>query len=775
MLNRWWLYLLSPFLLVALLGTFLAGFTAVLAYPNLPTLEALTDYQPKVPLRVYSAEGIQIGEFGEERRALVRIDAVPVKMLQAIIAAEDERFYRHKGVDYIGVLRAAYSNFAAGGTRQGASTITMQVARNFFLSKEKTLMRKFNEALLAFKIEHSLSKDEILQLYINQIYLGQRAYGFAAAAQIYFGKNLEHLNLAEMAVLAGLPKAPSTFNPVVNPERSKLRQRYVLRRMLELGYVTQEDYDEATTQVIAVTREQKQYLAGADYIAEMVRQAMFERYHDDAYAKGFKVFTTLRKSHQEAAYAALRDGVDAHDKRHGYRGPEGFFDLSGQIADENLEEMLQDQVENVDFRAAIVLEANQRFVKIYRKGGGLFEIAGDGLSFVQKFLGSQVAPNQRIRRGALVRVHKTPNGNWEVAQLPAVEAALVAINPWDGAILSLVGGFDFNLSQFNHVTQAFRQPGSCFKPFIYSAALEKGFTPATIVQDAPITFDAEQTGSKSWEPKNYEDEYAGPMRLRPALAKSKNMVSIRVLQAIGPQYAQDYITRFGFDPELHPPYLTLALGAGSATPLQLVAGYAVFANGGYKVKPYFIDRIEDARGATIVRAKPLRAGEGAQRVIDVRNAFIMGSLMQDVIRVGTGSRAMQLGRNDLAGKTGTTNDLVDAWFSGYQRNLVAVSWIGFDNPHTLGKNETGAQAALPIWMNYMGKVLKNVPEELSPVPEGVVATNIDPDTGLRTPGNKGGLLEYFFQESVPAEVGADNPPGGTDAAEAIDKIKDQIL
>jgi len=765
-----WLRLIAfPALLLAglvVIASALLGLMVLLAYPNLPSLEALTDYQPKVPLRVYSAEGILIGEFGEERRAIVTIGEVPELMKHAILAAEDERFYQHTGVDYLGVIRAAYSNLTTGGKRQGASTITMQVARNFFLSSEKTLTRKLYEALLAFKIEASLSKDEILQIYINQIYLGQRAYGFAAAAQIYYGKALKDINVAEAAMLAGLPKAPSSFNPVVNPKRAKQRQLYVLRRMHELGHLTDTQFAETQKAQIVVKNEINEYALRAEYVAEMVRQMLYERFADDVYTKGYRIYTTITKTDQEAAYAALRRGVLDYDKRHGYRGPEGYIELPQEgPPDEAIEEALADESDSDDLLAAVVLEASPRQVRAYRRGGELVTITGDGLKFAQKMLDGKTAPNKTIRRGALIRIQKDEKHNWQILQLPEAEAALVAVSPIDGSVRALVGGFDFNRNKYNHVTQAWRQPGSSFKPFIYSAALEKGFTPATIVNDAPVVVDAAHTGGQTWEPHNYDGKYDGPIRLRTGLAKSKNMVSIRVLQAIGPRYAQDYITRFGFDADKHPPYLTMALGAGSVTPWQMARGYAVFANGGYRIEPYVVQRIVDDRGNILAQAQPPRAGDESLRVIDARNAFIMDSMMHDVVRYGTAARAMSLGRKDLAGKTGTTNDLVDAWFAGYQPTLVAIAWIGFDQPRKLGNSETGSAAALPIWMNYASKALRGVAEMFQNLPEGIASVNVNPDTGQAASDSK--MTEYFYRENVPIAPKLDVPEGGTRSPEEI--------
>lgn len=750
----------------------------ILAYPDLPSLEVLTDYRPKIPLRVYTAEGALIGEFGEERRALIKMAAVPKPMRLAILAAEDDRFYSHGGVDYMGVMRAALANLTAGGAREGASTITMQVARNFFLSGEKTLTRKFSEALLALKIEHYLSKDQILELYVNQIYLGQRAYGFSAAAQTYFGRPLERLTVAEVAMLAGLPKAPSRYNPVVNPKRAKIRQQYVLRRMHDLKYITDAEYQSALAQPLVVKREVHNSEVNADFAAEMVRQAMFERYQEAIYSSGMKVYTTLLKADQDAANLALRQGVLDYDRRHGYRGPEGFVELpvGAPNPEERLEDALADADESNGLVPAIVLEAGLKQVKCYIKGGETVQIGNDGLKFVLKSLADNASPKTRLRRGALIRVQKDVKLGWQILQLPQIESALVSVVPQDGAIRALVGGFDFNRSKFNHVTQAWRQPGSSFKPFIYSAALEKGLTAATVINDAPIVVDSAQTGGQVWEPKNFDGEYAGPIRLRTALTKSKNLVSIRVLQSIGPSYAQDYIARFGFSPEQHPPYLTMALGAGSVTPMQMAAAYSVFANGGYRTQPYLIDRIVDAHGALVAQVKPKRAGDGgAERAIDARNAFIMTSIMRDVVRFGTGARAMQLKRQDLAGKTGTTNDQVDAWFTGFNPGLVAVAWIGFDLPRSMGGAETGAQAALPIWMGYMGKALKGVPEADLVVPEGVATVKINPQSGRRVPGGSEGILEYFYQENIPAEQTGliEGFFGG--GGKSAEEVKDQLF
>lgn len=759
---RWILYPLALIAgLVAIGGAILAIVLAI-AYPNLPSLEVLTDYQPKIPLRVFSADGALIGEFGEERRAVVRIAEVPEVMKQAILSAEDERFYQHGGIDTLGVLRAAYSNIIGGGKRQGASTITQQVARNFFLSAEKTYTRKLYEALLSFKIEANLSKDQILELYINQIFLGQRAYGFAAAAQIYFGKSLHDLTAAEAAMLAGLPKAPSAYNPVVNPKRARLRQQYVLRRMHELGYLDDARYDAALKQTLVVKRDASEFSVHAEYVAEMARQMAAERFPDDVYTRGLRVYTTILKADQEAAFASVRRGVFDYDRRHGYRGAEAYLDLSEVKSeqDEALDELLQDVTDVDDLHPAIVLEAGAKQIRAYRRGGEIVTLAGDGLKFAARMLDDKAPPNKRLKRGALIRVQRDDKGAWQIAQMPEVEAAFLSADPHSGAIRALVGGFDFNRNKFNHVTQAWRQPGSSFKPFIYSASLEKGFTPATIIEDEPIVFPASVTGSQAWEPKNYDGKYEGPMTMRTGLAKSKNMISIRVLEKIGVQYAQDYITRFGFDADKHPPYLTMALGAGSVTPWQMVSAYSIFANGGYRITPFIVSEIRDEKNRVLAQAQPTPAGDEELRAIDARNAFVMDSMMRDVTLYGTAARASAtLKRRDLAGKTGTTNEHVDAWFCGYQQTVVGCSWIGFDQPKNLGNGETGGTAALPTWINYMSRVLKNVPESFMPQPDGLVAVD--------TPGRaKGPGKEMFYKENLPAEPPAELPSG--DNGPAVD-------
>lgn len=748
-------------MMVGALSVFaLIGVAAALIYPTLPSLEALTDYQPKLPLRVYSEDGYLIDEFGEERRAYIKIENVPQNMKDAVLAIEDRRFYQHSGVDFKGILRAIKNNIT-GRSHEGASTITMQVAKNFFTTPngKRTIITKINEAMLALKIEHTLSKDKILELYINQIYLGQRAYGFGAAAQVYYGKPLEKLNLAETALLAGLPKAPSGYNPFVNPKRAKTRQQEVLRDMYRFGFIKEPVYNAALKQPLRFKASKQARDLAADYVAEIVRESLYTQYKDDIYSSGLSVYTTIRKANQEAANAAIREGVLDYDSRHGFRGPEKTLDLSTIMAENptgGLDDALDDFEESNGFIPAIVTSLSPKSVHVHTKTGEDIEITSKGLALVTRTLNEKDPAKRLLKAGAVIRVTRSPgskdSNGWRIVQLPQVESALIALDPETGAVRALVGGFDFNRNKFNHVTQAWRQPGSSFKPFIYSAAIEKGFTPATIVEDSPLNFSAQETGEKAWSPRNFDNTFEGPIRLRQALTKSKNLVSIRVLQSIGPSYAQDYITRFGFAAKDHPAYLTMALGAGSVTPWQMATAYAVFANGGYRVKPNLITKIVDQHGKVLAETKFIKAGQGAPRVIDARNAFIMNSMMQDVIRRGTATRALQLGRTDIAGKTGTTNDHFDAWFAGYSPKQVAITWVGYDKPRPLGGSETGGAAALPIWIKYMATALRGLPDVELPIPDGVMALRIDPTTGIRADNDENGIYEYFYHENPPPEV-----------------------
>ena len=691
------------------------------AYPNLPDISDLSDYRPKLPMRVYSADGVVIGEFGEERRSLTPIKDIPKVMKDAVLAIEDARFFSHGGVDYLGVVRAGLANVGRSKS-QGASTITMQVARNVYLSAEKSYTRKIYEILLTFKLEHLLSKDQILEIYMNQIFLGNRAYGFAAASDAYFGKPLKDVTIAEAAMLAGLPKAPSAYNPIVNPKRARARQLYIIERMEDNGFITSAQATAAKAEELTVKTGPDAGRVHAEYIAESVRQLVFNQYGEQTYTRGLNVYTTLRASDQSVAYKALRKGIMDYERRQIYRGPEKFIDLPAnpQEVEEAIDDALTDNPDNGDIMSAVVLDANPQRILAMRQNSESVEIVSEGLKPAQSGLAEKAAPNIKIRRGAVIRVARTPKGTWEITQLPEVEGAFVALDPRDGAIRALVGGFDFEKNKFNHVTQAWRQPGSSFKPFIYSAALEKGFTPATVVNDSPLFFDAGVTGGQPWEPKNYDGTFEGPMNLRTALKKSKNMISIRILQAIGASYGQEWITNFGFEAEKHPAYLTMALGAGSVTPMQMATAYSVFANGGYRINPYLITKITDQKGKVLVAPKAPVLDESA-RGIDARNAFIMSSLLQEVTRSGTAAKAQAtLKRPDLYGKTGTTNDSIDTWFVGFQPTLTAAVWMGYDTPKKLGDRETGGGLSLPIWIDFMAYALKGVPVSEPPVPSGVV-------------------------------------------------------
>ena len=756
-LRRWSLWALglvgggiaAVFLLVAL--------ALALAYPNLPDISGLTDYRPKLPMRVLSTDGVLLGEFGEERRNYLPIQQIPKLMQEAVLAIEDARFYQHGGVDYLGVIRAGLANVGESRS-QGASTITMQVARNFYLSTEKTFTRKIYEILLALKIESALSKEKILEIYMNQIFLGHRAHGFAAASEIYFGKTLDKISVAEAAMLAGLPKAPSAYNPINNPRRATIRQQYIIERMYDTGYITEEQRDAAKAEKLRI-RPVTESATHAEFVAEAARQLIFSQYGDEAYSRGLNVYLTLNSAEQNTAYRALRRGILDYEKRQVYRGPEAYADLPGDAKelDARIAEALTDHPANDELLAAVVLDADPKKVTAILQSGESIAILGEGLKPATSGLSDKGNPKTRIRRGAVIRVVKGPKqkdgGEWTITQLPEVEGAFVSMDPRTGQVHALVGGFDYAKNKFNHVTQAWRQPGSSFKPFIYSAALEKGFTPATVVNDAPLFFDAGSTGSQPWEPKNYDGKFEGPMPLRTALAKSKNMVSIRVLHSIGVKYAQEWITRFGFEAEKHPAYLTMALGAGSVTPMQMAQGYSVFANGGYRVAPQLIAKITDNKGRLLYEALPVALTDDA-RAIEPRNAFLMSSLLQEVTRSGTAARAQAtLKRPDIYGKTGTTNDSMDAWFAGYQKDLVAIVWIGYDQPRKLGDRETGGGLSLPVWIEYMAAALKGKPvDELTP-PEGIVNVNGEWFYEEYTAGS--GVRELANEPNVPSATSED--------------------
>jgi penicillin-binding protein 1A len=742
--------------LAGLLGLLLlVGVALAVAYPQLPEISSLTDYRPKLPMRVFSSDGVLLGEFGEERRNFTPIKQIPQVMKDAVLAAEDARFYQHGGVDYKGVARAALENLRDARS-QGASTITMQVARNFYLSTEKTFTRKIYEILLALKIESVLSKDQILELYMNQIFLGQRANGFASAAEIYFGKKLSDVTVAEAAMLAGLPKAPSAYNPIVNPKRATLRQRYIIERMADNGFITEAQHDAAIAQVLRY-RVHNDVPVHGEYLAEAARQLVFTQYGEESYTRGLNVYLTADAGTQTAAYKALRRGLIDYELRQVYRGPEAYIDLPADAAllDARVAEALTDHPDNDDLRAAVVLEAGPRKVVAMLQSGDTITVTGEGLKPVTSGLSDKAGPKVQIRRGAVVRALRGsgPKNEWTLTQVPEVEGALVAIDPRNGAVRALVGGFDYGKNKFNHVTQAWRQPGSSFKPFIYSAALEKGFTPATMVNDAPLFFDAGSTGSQPWEPKNYDGKFEGPMPLHTALAKSKNMVSIRVLRAIGTEHAHDWIKQFGFEADKHPPYLTMALGAGSVTPLQMATAYSVFANGGYQVLPRLITRLTDSKGRLLLETTAPALEESA-RVLDARNAFVMGSLLQEITRSGTAAKAQAtLKRPDLYGKTGTTNDSMDAWFAGYNPTLTAVVWIGYDNPRKLGDRETGGGLALPVWIDLMQHALRNVPVQEPDPPEGVV--NVGGLWMFDEFGGNRGVASVGLEDKLPPAPNAD--------------------
>lgn len=775
---------------MALLGAVATGIAYLVVAPGLPSIEALRDIRLQVPMRVYSKDGMLLAEFGEVRRMPVRYEDTPQLMIRAVLAAEDDRFFEHPGVDYQGILRAVANLIRTGEKSQGGSTITMQVARNFFLSSEKTYLRKLSEIFLALRIEHELDKEEILELYLNKIYLGNRAYGVSSAAQTYYGAALQDLTLEQMAMIAGLPKAPSRSNPIADPQRAMIRRNYVLRRMHDLGFIDAAERDAAMQTEDVARLHALSTEVDADHMAEMVRLYVVDRYGEEAaYTGGLKITTTLDSRLQQSAMRALRETLLEYDRRHGYRGAESRLDAATLGNAEALQAALAKIPSDAVLIPAAVTAVGERDVEIAFADGTRSQIGWDGLSWARRQLDSdRRGPPPRnagdiLHPGDLIRVAVGSEG-WRLAQQPQAEGALVALDPETGAVTALAGGFDFRRSHFNRATQALRQSGSAFKPFIYSAALEKGYTPASMINDAPVVFD-DPALEDTWRPGNYSGEFFGPTRLRVALMNSRNLVSIRLLSAIGIRPAVDHARRFGFSDASLPRDLSLALGSGTATPLQIATGYAVFANGGFLVAPYFIEEIRDDSDAVIYRAAPdvvcrecetdpsiaaafdvsveaakshaAEQGEElptlprlARRVISPQNAYLMTSMMQDVIARGTGVRARQLGRGDLAGKTGTTNDLHDAWFAGYNADLVAVSWLGFDQPRSLGNGETGSRAALPMWIHFMREALLGVPERPLVRPPGLVTVRIDPETGLLAGSDrKDGIFETFQAELVP--------------------------
>ncbi len=855
------------------------GFTSLLGLylylePKLPSIEGLSDIQLQVPLRVYSSEGGLIAEYGEKRRAPKAIDDIPLDLRRAFLAAEDDRFYVHPGVDYQGILRAIMVMATTGKRGQGGSTITMQLARNFYLSREKTFGRKLNEIFLALKIEQQLSKDQILELYLNKIYLGNRAYGVAAAARVYYGKSLEELNLAQLSMIAGLPKAPSRYNPIVNPKRALIRRNYVLKRMLELGFVSEADVRFAKAQPATAGLHDSPVDVSAPYVAEMVRHEITQQFGDDAYIKGLNVFTTIDGRLQQAANMSLRHALRNYDIRHGYRGASRNINLAEddtELSSEESEALWRDAVEDLGtvggLHAALVLEVAEQTARVYLRGGRLINLDWEGLKWAKPFIDRnrqgkdpQTAADI-LKRGDIIRIYKE-QGRWFLGQIPEIQGALTSLRSNDGALQALVGGYDFHFSKFNRAVQAKRQAGSSFKPFVYSAALSRDYTAASIINDAPVVFhDPALEGT--WRPENYSGKFFGPTRLRVALFKSRNLVSIRILRAIGVSYATKFAKRYGFDSTLLPHDLSLALGSGELSPIQLSTGYAVFSNGGYKIKPYFIQRIEDIDGNVLFEADPavacvsceleargivlppqaddesnesqemriqeqllsqalqkqqvidqkinqkkaLNSADGstleaddsaqtaagnasgdnpggnmletggddapglsyklpkqAERAVDGRIIYIMNTILQDVIKRGTGRRARVLGRNDLHGKTGTTNDQKDAWFNGFNGKLVATVWVGFDQQQrSLGNYETGSKAALPMWIEFMKTALKGMPEAIMERPEGLVNVKINAETGeLASADDTNVVFEVFREELAPKQIAGGSISTGSD-------------
>ncbi|MEK9134082.1 MAG: penicillin-binding protein 1A [Pseudomonadota bacterium] len=804
-------------------GVVMLTLVALILTPTLPALDDLSGAQLKVPMRVYTSDGQLIAEFGEEKRIPVRIDEVPDLLIKSVLAAEDRSFFYHHGVDFAGILRATLHNLRTQSAGQGASTITMQVARNFFLSPEKTYSRKIKEILLAFKIERELSKEQILELYFNKIFLGHRAYGFAAAAQVYYGKTLKELTLPEMAMLAGLPKAPSRDNPLTNPDNAVERRNAILRQMQNLGFIDEAAYTQAVNTPLAAGKHAYKFNVEAPYVAEMVRQYMIQAYDEKTYAGGFHVYTTINTNDQQAAVKALRDGLLEYERRHGYRGPAGRVTVRGEPDKEHLDDVLKDYRVVGDLLPGVVFKVDEKSAQVYTQDGTIAEIGWPGLAWARAYIDENTlgaAPKKAadvLKSGDIIYLEAIENpalqqeiGPWRLAGIPEVSGALVSLRPSDGAVLALTGGFDFYQSGFNRVTQAERQPGSSIKPFIFSAALDKGFTAASTVSGAPIVMEGESPEDE-WRPEDYSKKFFGPTRLRKALAQSLNLVAVRLLRAIGVSYAAEYLERFGFEPAKLPRNLSLALGTASATPMQMVNAFAVFANGGYRVTPYFIARIEDANHNVLEQAKPAlicrdcdvpgTAGAAtgpapaapapanpstdkdkpptAPRVLSPEVSFLMTSMMQDVIREGTGQKALVLGRKDLSGKTGTTNDYRDAWFSGFNADMVTTAWIGFDQPASLGRGETGARAALPIWIDFMRTALQGIPEKPLTPPQNVVRLTVNSETGKPTTADDPQAMEEYFIQGTetPHELpGVEGEPGPTTAPDQTpDNVREKLF
>ncbi len=771
--------------------------------PNLPAVDGLKDIRFQVPLRVYSADGKLMGEFGEKRREPLTYEQIPDSMVYAVVGAEDDRFFEHPGVDYHGLLRAVFVFATTGRKAQGGSTITMQVARNFFLSREKTFLRKFSEILLAIRIEQTLTKQDIITLYLNKIYLGNRAYGVGAAANIYYGKSISELNVSQIAMIAGLPKAPSRYNPIVNPTRALQRRDYVLRRMFELGYINSKVFEVAAAKPVTALLRQKGIELTAPYAAEMVRNEIFGRFGEDAYTEGYTVYTTLQSRLQAKANRSLQYNLLAYEERHGYRGPEKQLDELVFSEPEEWQAVLNQISTYPILKAGVVIEVKEDSILVYLKSGRIAHVCWRGLKWAGAYIdGNRPGPAPKTADeiaavGDIVRLYDAGGGRWSLGQVPKVEGALVSVDVKNGAIHAIVGGYDFYHSKFNRATQAKRQPGSNFKPFVYSGALEKGYTAATLINDAPVVFN-DSGLEESWRPENYSGKVFGETRLREALVKSRNLVSIRILQDIGIKYAINYVKRFGFDPSELPKDLSLALGSATLTPLEVVRGYAAFANGGYLVETHLIDRIIGPDDELLYQANPptvcpkcelaalaekmsadpsgvtdmVSLGEAsadqennkpvvnlAKRIVSEQNVYIMTTILREIVQRGTGRRAKVLKRNDLAGKTGTTNDQRDAWFSGFNSEIATTAWVGFDKPHPLGDYEVGSRAALPMWITYMREALKGMPETPLMQPPGIVSVRIDPVTGLRAnAGFKGAIFESFRTDHVPKQMAENQRP-----------------
>jgi penicillin-binding protein 1A len=792
-------------MLLTLFGAYALACSFVYMAPSLPSVEAMRKVEMQVPLRVFTADGELIAQIGEQRRIPVTYEQIPQLVRQAFLAAEDDAFFEHSGVDYLGILRAALVNLVSAEKAQGASTITQQAARNMFLTLDKTWRRKLAELFVTWRMEREFSKQEILGLYLNVIYFGQRAYGVAAASEAFFGKPLDELTVSEAATLAGVPQAPSRYNPITNPELAQARRGYVLGRMHKLRYIDDEQYKSASAESVRARAHAPLFAVEAPYVAEMARLDVRTRFGANAESAGYKVYTTIDSRLQTAAVRAVRLGLIEYDRRHGWRGPLGHADVAGKKTAEEYDALLEEYSGVGILWPAVVVSVADKSARVFVRSRGFAQVAWDGLSWAhQEDTAAPKTAAEVVKPGDVVYVVTDGRGAAQMAQIPDAQSALVALNPNDGAIASLVGGFDYFANKFNRVIQAKRLPGSGFKPFLYSAALENGLTPATVLLDAPVVVEGVE---ESWRPENHGKEFSGPTRLRVALYKSRNLVSIRVLRSIGIDTAIDYITRFGFAKQDLPNNLTLALGTVQATPLQMATGYATFANGGYKVEPYYIDRIENAAGEVVYRAAPhvvcrecespvslhdfvgtgggaqrlseadsLRGGTGtlpaaqiAPRVISEQNAWLMDDMMSDVIRRGTGVRALQLGRADLAGKTGTTNQSKDTWFNGFTQNLVGTVWVGFDQERSLGEAEEGARTALPIWIQFMREALKGVPEKKRPMPDGLVTLRISPDTGMLASGeNPDAILETFMTDHLPGtgDTGGEGPApsGGSDSS-----------